>query len=758
MISKIKISLALLAGTFLLSACSFTFPWEKPRVVMTETDSLVSSEVASSSPLSTVSQWTNDLRRFANEDGIKTFLAQAPTGGGTTVSGLTADSNFGLGDDVVSLSPADWQTLGFAQPDIVKADANYVYALVKNNLHIISLLPASDIKIVKTINFASRPLEILVNGSTLVVLGRDTEISSSALYRTFKKENIYTFVDIFNITTPSNPQLIRHLSLEGSYIGARLSGSHVYLAALSPAYYIEEEQVLPKIIEDNQVINASACLEGNDCILSNVYYFDAPYRNYTFLSTLAINTINKSEPLNIQNYIVDANYSYSFSNTGNFYLMRTESLNTSDLEQEIKRDKMLPLLSAVNQERIKEIENSPTFVLRSGEKQIKIAAIVDNYIQSLSKEERDELQTQVTDSFLSKVKQRAEDIDQTTIYRFNLRSGKIEYQAKGTVQGQIIKKGSLDEKNGYLRLVTTRNQVWSLLFTDKEKSYSNVYILDNKLNILGALENIATDADVYSAFFMGERVYIMTSDVLAPMYAVDLQDTSKPIILGGIKIPRYVHVYPADSQGEKFFGLGRENLDATTTEPKDGQALRVSLFDFADLQQPKELSSYDIVDSTSDSIAFSDYKSLSYFIAQNTVALPLSLKDETGLLGFAGAAVLSIEGESLKLKGQIDHSDNGRVAQSDVWQGFNYDDTTVKRSFIMGNNIFTLSNKYLKINDLNTLDPIQAIKLLNSSESYGDESNDFTNNEAAIGEELLELEGGGAGEIGNEFLPVDPLP
>lgn len=725
MLNKIKISFLMILVAFFLGACSFTFPWEKPRVNIIEINSPTNEEVNINTTISTVSEWTNDLRRFSNEEGIKTFLSQAPTGGGATVSGLMADSNFGLGSDVVSLSPADWQSLGFSKPDIIKVDGNYIYALVKNSLHIVSLSPIDDAKIVHTLNFSSRPLEILVNNGKLVVLGRDAEINSSALYRTFKRDSVYNFIHIFDIAMPSNPKEIRKISFEGSYLGARLAGNYVYFISANPAYFLEGEQILPRAIEGGKVINENNCDDSQDCLSSDVYYFDSPYRNYTFLSVAAISTINKNEPLSTQNYIVDVNYTYSVSNTGNFYLMRTESLSVYDLEQEIRRDKMVPKLSSVNQERIKEIEDSPAFVLRSGEKQIKIAAIVDHHIQSLSKDERDELQKQVEESFLSKVKQRSKDIDKTTIYRFNFRAGKMEYQAKGNVQGQIIKKGSLDEKGGNLRLVTTRSHIWSLLFEDNKKYYSNVYVLDNKLSILGSLENIATDSEVYSTFFMGDRVYILTSDVLAPMYAVGLADVNSPVILGGIKIPRYVHVYPADNQGEKFFGLGREELIGLNSQ--EVKALRVSLFNFADLKQPKELSSYDIVDSTSDSIAFSDYKALSYFISQNAVSLPLSLSDETGRLGFVGVAILGIEGENLKLKGQIDHSDNGHPAQNDFWNGFSYYDNTVKRSFIVGNNIFTFSNKYLKINDLNLLTPLKSIRLLNSNEHYGSQSNDFSN-------------------------------
>lgn len=735
MLNKIKISFLIILVAFFLGACSFTFPWEKPRVNTIELGSPNTEETTVSTTINTVSEWTNDLRRFANEEGIKTFLSQAPTGGGATVSGLMADSNFGLGNDVVSLSPADWQSLGFSKPDIIKVDGNYVYALVKNSLHIISLSPIDDAKIVYTLNFNSRPLEILVNSGKLVVLGRDTEINSSALYRTFKRDSVYTFVSIFDVAMPSNPKEVRKISFEGSYLGARLAGGYVYFVSANPAYFLEGEQILPRAIEGGKIINENNCDNNQDCLTSDVYYFDSPYRNYTFLSVATISTINKSEPLNTQNYIIDVNYTYSISNTGNFYLMRTESLSVYDLEQEIRRDKMVPKLSSVNQERIKEIEDSPAFVLRSGEKQIKIAAIVDHHIQSLSKDERDELQKQVEEAFLSKVKQRSKDIDKTTIYRFSFRAGKMEYQAKGNIQGQIIKKGSLDEKRGNLRLVTTRSHIWSLLFEDNKKYYSNVYILDNKLSILGSLENIATDSEVYSTFFMGERVYILTSDILAPMYAVGLSDVSKPTILGGIKIPRYVHVYPADNQGEKFFGLGREEL--TGLNSQEVKALRVSLFNFADLKQPKELSSYDIVDSTSDSIAFSDYKALSYFISQNVVSLPLSLSDETGRLGFVGVAVLGIEGENLKLRGQIDHSDNGHPAQNDFWNGFSYYDNTVKRSFIVNNNILTFSNKYLKINDLNALSPLKSIKLLSSGEYYGSWSNDFSNdnnNEVETGE------------------------
>ena len=69
----------------------------------------------------------------------------------------------------------------------------------------------------------------------------------------------------------------------------------------------------------------------------------------------------------------------------------------------------------------------------------------------------------------------------TEIRKFSYGNGKINGQAKAEVNGYLNDSFSVDEYNGYLRMVTTLEETES----------NSVYVLDEKLNVTGTIENLA---------------------------------------------------------------------------------------------------------------------------------------------------------------------------------------------------------------------------------------------------------------------------
>ena len=74
---------------------------------------------------------------------------------------------------------------------------------------------------------------------------------------------------------------------------------------------------------------------------------------------------------------------------------------------------------------------------------------------------------------------------------------------------------------------------------------------------------------------------------------------------------------------------------------------------------------------------------------------------------FNGAMVFYIDKKGFKLKGEVNHSDNNND-NSYGYYGYNSD--AVKRSLYIENILYTLSNKYLKMNDLSDVEEVNNLK------------------------------------------------
>lgn len=347
---------------------------------------------------------------------------------------------------------------------------------------------------------------------------------------------------------------------------------------------------------------------------------------------------------------------------------------------------------------------------------MKVALIIEAYLHGLGEEQQALVQIEVDSALKQKLAAASDDLEKTVIHKIAINGRQIEYRAQGEVPGQVLNQFSLDENGDYLRLATTRNEIWSRLLEKPENSYSNVFVLDQDLKLVGSLKNLATTEKIYAARFMGDRVYLVTFKKTDPLYVIGLADPAKPTVLGAVKVPGFSnYLHPVDASGEKLIGFGRDASDEGEVVTVKG--LKLALFDFSDLSKPRELDSYLIGDSGSDSIALSDHKAFLYSAAKNLLVLPAVLK-EGDKLGFAGALVFNITDNRFVLKGKIDHSAGGQYAASDYFRGFSYYDNTVKRSLYINDNLYTFSNQALRINRLADLSPVKDVILTSGGDDY----------------------------------------
>lgn len=176
--------------------------------------------------------------------------------------------------------------------------------------------------------------------------------------------------------------------------------------------------------------------------------------------------------------------------------------------------------------------------------------------------------------------------ERTEVYRFAYGEGLITPAGQVTVKGTLNNQFSMDEYNGYLRVVTTVNEFYS---TDSYNWFSGnesnaLYIYDKELQLTGSIEDLAPGEHIESARLMGDIGYFVTFRRTDPLFSVDLSNPAKPEVLGELKIPgfsEYLHPY-----GENLLlGIG---YDADETSGRT-TGLKLSMFDVSDPADVKEV-------------------------------------------------------------------------------------------------------------------------------------------------------------------------
>lgn len=304
----------------------------------------------------------------------------------------------------------------------------------------------------------------------------------------------------------------------------------------------------------------------------------------------------------------------------------------------------------------------------------------------------------------------------TMIHKISIDEEEIHYEGNGSVPGGILNQFSMDEHEGYFRVATSE------FYTQ-----TNVYVLNEDLEVVGELEGLVPDEIMHSARFLGERCYLVTFKSTDPFFVIDLSNPEHPEVLGELKIPGYSdYLHPYDEN--HIIGLGKDAYDMGSFAWYQG--VKLSMFDVTDLRNPREISTYVIGDRGTTSPALSDHKAFMFSRSKNLLILPISLYeiDESkypngappeahGEFVWQGAYVLSLTWNlHFKLRGRITHYEAGdepRHCWYSQWGWGQPDEKPmcIGRSLYIEDGIYTISEGMVKINSMDSLDEIKAIEL-----------------------------------------------
>lgn len=663
---------------------------------------------------------TTNLKKFASSDEIKEYLKtrtqNSDSFGSTLTKGLGSpeaisarsetaapyDSSSGNGASASDYSTTNNQVQGVDEADIVKNDGKYIYGITGNKLYIMSAFPAEDAKIVyETKIDGYYGQELFLNGDKLVLLTNSyKEVQTISRYDFMPRptNTEITKVIVYNVSNREKPEIIETYELSGNYYDSRMIGDFVYIISNNYVYYSD---AIPMPFVKSSTMKISP----------EVYYFDSIENSYNFNTVASINLNDLDKGLTAKSFML-GNGNTLYVSQDNIYIAyqnynrwfggwRGYGYNYEDEQKTKFFDVIVPLLDSKTQSKIDKLGKDAKWE--------DISSVLEDMYNNMSEDEKKSLIKKIESAVEEYDAKKEEERSKTIIHKISIKDGNIDYVNKGEVRGYLLNQFSLDEYNSSLRVATTYN-AWT---REKSVIYNNVYVLDENMNTVGTLEKIAPEERIYSTRFMQDKLFVVTYKQVDPLFVIDLSDKTKPEILGYLKIPgfsEYLQMYDETH----LIGIGKDTY--TEKEITRTKGVKISMFDISDFENPKEVDSVTIGDEGSYSEAENDQKALLLSKSKNLLVLPITEVtgkyeyDKNGYFTnkvWQGAYVFSVSENGFDEKGKVSH-DDGTVTNKYYYPDYNLN---VKRSLFMDDNLYTISTKKIKINNLETLDEIKDVKL-----------------------------------------------
>ena len=462
-----------------------------------------------------------------------------------------------------------------------------------------------------------------------------------------------TVVRIYNVSSKENPVLTKSYEMYESYYTSRCIESKLYVIA-SGSLRKEDNQIITIYNEDN--------IEKELSIDQIKYLKDVKTTTQTLISTVDLK--NETADIKLDSYLMDISNAYVSENA--IYL----------LNQKYDNNSKMPIKLLFGFKGIFGLEDYYEMDSKNG------------YY--------------------------------TEIYKFDIKEN-VQYKAKTKVKGKTINQYSLDEKDNHLRIA---------LYDDDG---SRVAIFDEDLEQIGISDNVAKGEKMYSSRFIGNKVYFVTYKTIDPLFVMDLSNETKPKVLGKLKIPGYsTYLHPYDEN--YIIGIGMETKE-TINRNSSGKVIsttakvvgmKMALFDVSNVNSPVQISSVVIGDSRTTSAILTNPKALLFSKEKSLIAIPvnnysedfevtLSNNYQTMINNYTkyskpynaeGYFVYNINvQDGFKLKGVITHEKTKAT--------YYYSNSKLLRGLYIDNNLYTVSETMIKVNELESLKSVSELQLKN---------------------------------------------
>lgn len=678
---------------------------------------------------------TNEIKKISSQEELTDILEASALLGGNSydhmeyrdapafldgisedraVFDTAAESASHLGQVSKSVGGSDYSSTNIQvenvdEPDYLKNDGRYVYIVSGSMLSIIDAYPAEDASLILKIALDvghQHVQNMFLNGDRLVIFYNgqsDREVIPEFDFVPRQSYEPVTHALVIDVSDIENPAILKDYSIDGHFMDARMIGNHAYFVTNS--HINHQYPRFPVIMEDSVPI-----------LTPEAYYFDniEEFSNFNTLTAIDI----FGDTINSETFLMGYTGTFYVSEN-NFYLTYQQYLPFGFHEDSLRDrffDVIVPLLPAGLQDEIKSIQSDSS---QSSSKQWQMIseAMQDSYNQ-MGKDQKGRLFEKIKEA-LMEYDAKIQDTRKTIIHKIAIDEEKIEYAAKGSVPGRLLNQFSMDENGDRFRVATTTEIHTQYGGTIRSNA---VYILDENLDIVGGLDQIAPDESIFSARFIDDRLYMVTFQQIDPFFVIDLS-ADTPKILGELKIPGFSnYLHPYDQ--EHIIGVGRDTKEIGDDRVQQ-LGIKIALFNVADVSNPIVADDIIIGDRSTHSEALYNHKA--FFLDKVRGVLSIPITGDADVLDepsdskvippdhnrWSGFYIFDLDGKSgFDLKGTIIHSDGSR-----------YHEMGSARTFYIDDVLYTASESYLKMNSFDSLEQVNAIKLENTGKliKYMDE-------------------------------------
>ncbi len=691
------------------------------------------------------------LKKFSSVDELKEFLKRGQDYDrgyyrtGTYLRNAVMEESFdsvGItakmaeAGQAYDYSATNVQVEGVDEADIVKNDGRYIYVLTGDKIAIIDAYPAEDAELISEIEVDGNPREMFIKGDKLIVFGTDYRRSEKAvplLEDNNDKENVsrntkerivdkinfpeysydFAYAVIYDISDKEEPKEEERLIMAGNYYDSRMIGDYVYMITNEYVWY-RKEITPPCVYSIKGEVISKRCMPASD-----IYYFDYP-DNYEFSTIMAINLNDNSHS---EKTVLKGTTQNMYVSEENIFITYQKKLPWYEMQWKVLKEVVIPELPAEIKDRVKKIES---YDISEQSRFTEVQIIIQEWLYDMDKDEREDMQKYIDKKSKEAMIRIQKELEVTYIQKISIDRKNIVPEKAGKVPGRVLNQFSMDEYEGYFRIATTNSQ-W-----DRERSVNHVYILDEDMETIGKLEDIAPGERIYSARFIGERLYLTTFRQIDPLFVIDLSDNENPSILGKLKIPGYSeYLHPYDKN--HIIGIGKETEESKEGDFTRQKGVKLSLFDVTDVEKPKEIDNFEIGDRGTESYALNDHKAFLFSKEKNLLVIPVTVAEidedkypdgierwQYGDYVFQGAYVfnLSVE-DGFRLKGKITHIEDEEKFQKSGYYWYSSEEN-IKRSLYIDNVLYTISDSKVKMNSLDTLKEMNEIDLPYERPAYMD--------------------------------------
>mgnify|MGYP006288348797 CR=1 FL=1 len=313
------------------------------------------------------------------------------------------------------------------------------------------------------------------------------------------------------------------------------------------------------------------------------------------------------------------------------------------------------------------------------------------------------------------------DAEITKIHKIHVEGEKISFVGSGEVSGRLLNQFSMDEHDSYFRIATTTGYIWN----EDQPSQNHVYVLDENLNTVSSINDIAPGEELYAARFMGDTAYLVTFKNTDPFFTIDLSDPLNPEVLGELKLPGYSdYLHPYDEH--HIIGIGKDTVASDDPNFAWYQGVKLAMFNVSDIDNPVLVDTEVIGDRGSSTPVLSDHKALLFDKNKQLLSLPVSVyeisdedkkeyENDPGTYGsfqYQGAYVFKVTTEGFSFRNRITHLNQSSLngLQDHSWY-HGSDERFIHRTLYIDNVLYTLSKSMIQAHALDDLSFVNQVAL-----------------------------------------------